>query len=150
MGEISRSITVQIPVEVVYKNLKLDNSLEFREDLLKGSPQIHYTKDIPNNLVAVESSKWFAKIEEEVLLQPLSQNSCQVTTKLKYPRLVSESTIKPFLAQILSEFRTLEFGYKEGKKHNLIPTITACPHCHKQITQGNFEFCPFCGNSLKP
>ena len=24
-----------------------------------------------------------------------------------------------------------------------------CSNCGKEITQGNFEFCPFCGNSLK-
>jgi len=26
----------------------------------------------------------------------------------------------------------------------------SCANCGKQLSQGNFEFCPFCGNSLKP
>jgi len=25
-----------------------------------------------------------------------------------------------------------------------------CPNCGKEIPQGNFEFCPFCGKTLKP
>jgi intracellular septation protein A len=29
-------------------------------------------------------------------------------------------------------------------------TIPKCPNCGKEIPQGNFEFCPFCGKSLKP
>jgi len=27
--------------------------------------------------------------------------------------------------------------------------IPKCPNCGKEIPQGDFEFCPFCGNSLK-
>ena len=27
--------------------------------------------------------------------------------------------------------------------------ISKCPSCGKEIPQGNFDFCPFCGNSLR-
>ncbi|MBN1245115.1 zinc-ribbon domain-containing protein [Candidatus Bathyarchaeota archaeon] len=27
--------------------------------------------------------------------------------------------------------------------------ISKCPNCGKQIPQGDFGFCPFCGTSLK-
>ena len=28
-------------------------------------------------------------------------------------------------------------------------TIPSCPNCKKELPKGNFEFCPFCGKSLK-
>jgi intracellular septation protein A len=34
--------------------------------------------------------------------------------------------------------------------HQMAITIPKCPNCGKEIPQGNFEFCPFCGKSLKP
>ena len=31
-----------------------------------------------------------------------------------------------------------------------LKSIDKCPNCGKEIPQGNYTFCPFCGNSLKP
>jgi hypothetical protein len=36
------------------------------------------------------------------------------------------------------------------KELSLMPKVTSkCLSCGKEIPQGNFDFCPFCGNSLK-
>ena len=39
------------------------------------------------------------------------------------------------------------------RKHQieqLSKSVGKCPDCGKEIPQGNFTFCPFCGKSLKP
>lgn len=41
------------------------------------------------------------------------------------------------------EFRILQMIQK------MAISIPKCPKCGKEIPQGNFDFCPFCGNSLK-
>jgi rRNA maturation endonuclease Nob1 len=45
------------------------------------------------------------------------------------------------------------FSKEEGKILELIQqlamSIPKCTSCGKQIPQGNFDFCPFCGNPLK-
>jgi rRNA maturation endonuclease Nob1 len=33
---------------------------------------------------------------------------------------------------------------------NMGTKVSTCPNCQKQLPKGNFEFCPFCGTSLKP
>jgi Flp pilus assembly protein TadB len=39
---------------------------------------------------------------------------------------------------------------KLSKQMKTLPLVTqTCSKCGKQIPQGDFEFCPFCGNSLK-
>ena len=41
--------------------------------------------------------------------------------------------------------------YNRLKKEleSIATSFSNCPNCRKEISQGNFEFCPFCGNSLK-
>jgi hypothetical protein len=120
MGEMSRSITLQIPVEIAYQAIKYEpNPSDVPQDLLNSLP-IRFTKDIPNSLVVIESSKWLTKVGEEILLKPLNEDSCEITVKLKYPYLTSEALVKPFLHQIFFEFKLLEYGYKAGKEHGII------------------------------
>jgi uncharacterized membrane protein HdeD (DUF308 family) len=41
--------------------------------------------------------------------------------------------------------------YNRLKKEleNIATSFSNCPNCKKEIPQGNFAFCPFCGNPLK-
>ena len=41
--------------------------------------------------------------------------------------------------------------YNKLKKEleNIATSFSNCPNCKKEMPKGNFEFCPFCGNSLK-
>jgi hypothetical protein len=41
--------------------------------------------------------------------------------------------------------------YNKLKKQleKIATSFSNCPNCKKEIPKGNFEFCPFCGNSLK-
>ena len=49
-----------------------------------------------------------------------------------------------------------EFVYEKEKAglmnelNHLSIKIPICPKCGKQVPEGNFAFCPFCGASLKP
>jgi uncharacterized membrane protein len=47
--------------------------------------------------------------------------------------------------------------YENGKKERLMKELESlghgspiCPRCGKQIPEGNYTFCPFCGSPLTP
>ena len=45
-----------------------------------------------------------------------------------------------------SEIEKIRWTNELGK---IAFTIPKCPNCNKELPRGNFEFCPFCGKSLK-
>ena len=118
MGKISRSIILQVPVEVAYQAVK-NNEMEeyFPQDLQKKAPSTRIIKDVENSLLSTESKKWYVKVETEYLFRSLNEDSCEITFNVKYPPLSPEPMIKPLLNLEISGYKTLEFGYKKGKEY---------------------------------
>ncbi|MFB3888614.1 MAG: hypothetical protein ACE14S_03920 [Candidatus Bathyarchaeia archaeon] len=120
MGELTRTIALQVPTQVAYQAVKDTSYVEYTQDLrgklVSNPPQL--VKDIPNNTVAMEEAKWGLKLVTEYVFRPLGEESCEVTIKFKY------STGVGFGGQVgvgmmteIDRLKKLEIGYKAGKEN---------------------------------
>jgi len=113
MGEIAKSITIEVPPDVVYNAIKTVDASRYTSDLFKGETSVTLTKDIPNSLLYYKSSSWGTKVETEIAFRPVGESHCEVTIKLKY-RLAKEESMKQWFIQAIDSLLMLEYGYKTG------------------------------------
>jgi hypothetical protein len=116
MGQLSKTITLRVPVEVAYQSCKDKSYLDYAQDLLEGlTPLSNVTKDIPNKIYA-ETSAWGTKIEVEFLFRPLGEDSCEITINYRTGPDFEPLTRQSMIGEIAA-FKTLEFGYRAGKEY---------------------------------
>ncbi|MEM3551885.1 MAG: zinc ribbon domain-containing protein [Conexivisphaerales archaeon] len=57
------------------------------------------------------------------------------------------------LAAVIGIVESFYYGYQHSKLleqlKKMAEALPACPKCGKEIPQGNYAFCPFCGTPLK-
>jgi hypothetical protein len=114
MGKLSKTITLHVPVEVVYQSLKDKSGFDYGQDLRQGlTPPTHVVKDVQNSLYAVETSAWGTKLEAEYLFHHIGEDSCEITVTFKF-RLALGATVRQSMLSEIGALKTLEFGYKAG------------------------------------
>ena len=86
MGQLSKSIFLTTPANVVYEAIKNVDTSRYTSDLGGSSPK--FDTDIPNTLLVLSFTKsgfWTsAKLRWEYSFRPISDSSCEVTTKIDY------------------------------------------------------------------
>lgn len=121
MGEIARTVTLEIPASVAYKAIKKHFARKwiraYCSDLIKGMlvqdviVDYRLSKDVPNSELVFIASNFGSKLEESFRILPIGEKNCEITYSLSY-RFVSDSSAKAYFIQILGCLLMLELGYK--------------------------------------
>lgn len=115
MGEITKTITIEVPSNVVYEVIKDVNLLGWVEkycgDLSKGLlTEYTLSRDVPNSELGFIGSKWGTKAEVKYVIRPIG-NFSEVTISLKY-RLTLGSQARAGMIEMIGSLLMLEKGYK--------------------------------------
>lgn len=115
MGEITKTITIEVPSNVVYeaiKDMHLSGWIEkYCKDLTKYLlTEYALSRDVPNSELCFTSSKWGAKVEEKYIIRPIG-NFSEVTISLKYI-LTFGASARAGMIETIGSLLMLEKGYK--------------------------------------
>ena len=118
-GEISRTITIKVPVKIVYEFLKEYQSLNWVEryckDLTKDLlTEYSIVNDVPNKELSFTSSKWGTKYDIKFILREIDNKTTEITCHLKY-RLTFNLFARAGMIQIIGTLIALERGYLKGR-----------------------------------
>jgi len=119
MGEISRTIKISAPSEVIYNIIK--NQLisgwehKYCNDLLKGAmTKYEILQDIPNYELHIKWSSWRTKKELRYLIRPNGEGS-EVTIIIKY-KLAFDIIERLSFVNSIGELLILEKAFQYGNK----------------------------------
>jgi len=110
MKQILKSINIQVPASVIYASIKEVDVSRYTTDLFGGAASTIFTKDIPNQLLAVESSSGLAKLQVEISLRSLGESMTEVTIKFDH-KWTNENAVKLLMMAEIATFLALEYGY---------------------------------------
>ena len=115
MGEITKTITIEVPQNVVYEAIK-DMHLsgwiaKYCKDLSKDLlTEYTLSKDVPNSELSFSSSKWGTKLEAKYVIRSIGDFS-EVTVYYKY-RLTLAASVRSTMIETIGSLLMLEKGYK--------------------------------------
>lgn len=130
MGEITKTITIAVPSNVVYAAIKEMYLSEWVEkycaDLtvskgwLKVEDLVTYadmslTRDIPNSELIFTGGKWGTKEERSFTLRSIEEKNTEVTFRFKY-RLTIDASARELVILTLGSLLMLEYGYKQASR----------------------------------
>jgi len=121
MGEITRTVVLHVPSNIVYKAIKEHFIRKwirtYCPDLIRGTfvqdIAVDYSllKDIENSELVFTASKLGSRTEEKFTISPIEEGKCEVTFNLRY-RLLFDSDARAFFIQVISCLLMFERGYK--------------------------------------
>ncbi len=118
LGEITKTITIEVPSNVVYEAIKdwyLSGWIEkYCKDLTKGLlTEYTLSRDAPNSELGFTSSKWGTKLEEKYVIRPIG-NFTEVSIYKKY-RLTLDASARSTMIETIGSLLMLEKGYKSKR-----------------------------------
>lgn len=119
MGEITKTITIEVPVDLVYQVIK-EGALsgwgeKYCSDLMPGGVIVpSLAKDAPNSELIFRGEKWGGRIELTYRFRSIGESACEVTINHKYS-LVFDDSAKMAMMNVLGALVMFETGFKVGR-----------------------------------
>lgn len=115
MGEITKTITIEVPQDVVYEAIKEMHLSGWKEkyckDLTSGLlTEYTLSRDVPNSELGLTGSKWGTKVEEKYVIRSIG-NFSEVTVYFKY-RFTLDASARGTMIEKIGSLLMLEKGYK--------------------------------------
>ena len=116
----TRSVTIQVPVTIVYQYIKNADARvkPLVKDLTPEEGIISTLEDIPNKRIVTCANVWGAETKIYTELKAVGENeeSTEITVTIEPARMMGKTIGQMGLVSIIGECKSLEYGYLAGKK----------------------------------
>jgi hypothetical protein len=129
MGEITKTIAITVPSNIVYAAIKetyLSGWAEkYCEDLTVSKgwlsvkdlvTEYSLSRDVPNSELIFTAGKWGTKVEERFTLHSVGEKNTEVTYHVKY-RLTFDAAMRSAVIANIGSLLMLEYGYKQASRN---------------------------------